>query len=133
MLEWFIIILPESYWAEGISRELVERSFRYSLCFGVYDCSGPDEVQFGFARVISDYSKFAYLADLFILSSYRGQGLGKWLVSCILSHTELHGLHKWMLNTKDAHALYERFEFRLNAEPNTYMVYRPRQEATLTE
>ena len=114
----------ESYWAEGIARELVERSLRYSLCFGVYDCSGTDETQIGFARVISDYSSFAYLADVFVLSRYRGQGLGKWLISCILAHTELQGLRKWTLNTKDAHALYEHFGFRQNPEPDTYMVNR---------
>lgn len=117
----------ESYWANGIAREIVERSMRYSLCFGVYDCSTSAERQIGFARVISDYTSFAYLSDVFILAGDRGQGLGKWLISCILAHPELQGLRKWMLNTKDAHELYERFGFRLNAEPDTYLVYRPQR------
>lgn len=124
----------ESYWASGITRQIVERSLSYSLCFGFYDCSGTDDVQIGFARVISDYSSFAYLADVFILSGYRGRGLGKWLISCILAHTELQGLRKWTLNTKDAHDLYEHFGFRQNPEPDTYMVNRPqRQVLTLAE
>jgi GNAT superfamily N-acetyltransferase len=124
----------ESYWAPGIARQSVKRALRYSLCFGVYDCSGTDEIQIGFARVITDFSSFAYLADVFILSRHRCQGLGKWLISCILAHTELQGLRKWMLNTKDAHGLYERFGFLQNPEPDTYMAYRPQhQVVTLTE
>lgn len=121
----------ESYWAPGIARQSVKRALRYSLCFGVYDCSGTDDIQIGFARVITDYSSFAYLADVFILSRHRRQGLGKWLISCILAHTELQGLRKWMLNTKDAHDLYERFGFLQNPEPDTYMVYRPQRQVPI--
>jgi len=69
---------------------------------------------------------------VYILSGYRGQGLGKWLISCILAHTELQGLRKWTLNTKDAHGLYKRFGFLQNPEPDTYMVNRSqRQVVTL--
>jgi len=113
----------ESYWARGIASETVDRSLKNSICFGVYDCSQNNDMQIGFARVISDCSSFAYLADLFILPRYRGQGLGKWLISCILAHNDLQGLRKWALNTRDAHGLYERFGFLLNPEPDTYMVY----------
>ena len=116
----------ESYWARGIERRKVDRAIRYSLCFGVYDCSETAEAQIGFARVVTDFSRFAYLADLFILAHYRGQGLGKWLISCILAHNELQDMIKWMLNTKDAHELYERFGFQLNHELKTYMVFQVR-------
>jgi len=116
----------ESYWAPGIVKETVSRFIKYSLCYGVYDRSEANETQIGFARVITDFTTFAYLADVFILSSHRGQGLGKWLVSCILDHAELQNLRKWTLNTKDAHELYQRFGFRINSDPETYMTYRPR-------
>ena len=79
--------------------------------------------------MITDFACFAYLADVFILLPFRGQGLGKWLISCILSHPELQNLRKWMLNTKDAHTLYEGFGFQLYAEHDTYMSYRPKLEA----
>lgn len=118
----------ESYWAQGIERREVERAIRYSLCFGVYNCSETAEVQVGFARVVTDFSRFGYLSDVFILSHCRGLGLGKWLISCVLAHNELQGLSKWMLNTKDAHDLYERFGFQLNLELETYMVYRARRK-----
>jgi len=117
----------ESYWAKGIAKHTVERFIRHSLCFGVYDCARQDEEQIGFARVVTDYSRFAYLADLFILANYRAQGLGKWLVSCILAHEELQGLRKWMLHTKDAHGLYERFGFQLNPDPDIFLAYQPQQ------
>lgn len=118
-------LADESYWVPGITKPAVERLLKFALCYGVYDCSDGDEVQIGFARVITDYASFAYLADLFILSNYRGRGLGKWLISCILAHPELQSLRKWMLNTKDAQGLYQQFGFTLHAERDTYMVYRP--------
>jgi len=128
----------ESYWASDITREMVERFLKYSLCYGVYSratvaqgvllgqqhhAMGSD-IQIGFARVISDFTTFAYLADVFILASYRGQGLGKWLLSCILAHDELKELRKWTLNTKDAHGLYKRFGFQVTPDPQTHMTWR---------
>ena len=98
----------ESYWAKGRSHEVVERSIKNSLCFGVYKSSS----QIGFARVVTGFSVFAYILDLYILSDFRGQGLGKWLMSCILIQPELQGDLKWSLCTSDAHGLYEKFNFK---------------------
>jgi N-acetylglutamate synthase-like GNAT family acetyltransferase len=95
----------ESYWAMNIPREVVERSITHSLCFGVY----RDHRQIGFARLITDQATFAYLADVFILEDFRGQGLSKWLIHSIHAHPELQGLRRWVLGTKDAHGLYEQF------------------------
>lgn len=97
----------QSYWAEGVPREVVARSIANSLCFGVYD--GAKQV--GFARVISDYATFAYLADVFIVESYRGRGLSKALMDFALSHPHLQGLQRWLLGTVDAHGLYRKFGF----------------------
>jgi GNAT superfamily N-acetyltransferase len=109
--------LRESYWATGVPREVVERSVRGSLCFGVYQ----DGAQIGFARCVTDRATYAYLADVFILASHRGQGLSKWLMECILSHPDLQGLRRWALVTKDAHGLYARFGFGPAARPERYM------------
>jgi len=109
--------LTESYWAEGIPLEVVERSIRNSLCFGLYE----GKSQIGFARVISDFATYAYLADVYVLENYRGQGLAKWLMECIQQHPELVGLRRWSLVTRDAHALYEQFGFTPLAKPEGYM------------
>ena len=95
----------ESYWAQGISRDVAERSLMDSICFGLYDGNR----QIGFARVISDTATFAYLADVFILTQYRGKGLSKWLMKTIHEHPELQNLRRWWLGTKYAHGLYEQF------------------------
>jgi GNAT superfamily N-acetyltransferase len=118
-------LTEESYWARGIAKETVERSLRHSLCFSLFTSVHEEEAQIGFARAITDRTTFAYLADVFVISSFRGRGLGKWLISCILAHPDMQGLRKWMLNTKDAHGLYEPFGFRLHTEGETIMVYRP--------
>ncbi|HVG28475.1 MAG TPA: GNAT family N-acetyltransferase [Pyrinomonadaceae bacterium] len=98
----------ESYWAQGRSRERVERSVANSLPFGLY----RDGAQVGFARVVTDYATFAWLADVFVLDSERGRGLGLWLVETITSHPELQGVRRWLLATRDAQELYRRFGFR---------------------
>jgi N-acetylglutamate synthase-like GNAT family acetyltransferase len=100
--------LTNCYWAKGIAREVVKRSIEHALCFGVYEASGA---QVGFARVVSDFATFAYLGDVFVLESYRGRGLSKWLMECIVAHPSLQGLRRWILLTRDAHGLYSQFGF----------------------
>ena len=107
----------ESYWAAGIPRELVDRSIDHSLCFGVFD----GDAQVGFARVITDHATFAYLADVFILASHRGRGLGKQLMAAIHAHPSLQGLRRWQLVTRDAHSLYEQFGWTKLENPARYM------------
>jgi GNAT superfamily N-acetyltransferase len=120
----------ESYWSPGIARRRVARMIDHALCYGVYAPAAEDEAQVGFARVISDFTSFAYLADVFILRPYRGRGLGHWLIECILAHPELGGLRKWTLDTQDAHWLYEQFGFAVNPKPETHMVFRPERPSS---
>ncbi len=110
-----------SYWARGIARELVERSLRHSLCFGAYSEDNGEQVQIGFARAITDFTRFAYLADVFIDSDYQGRGLGKWLIATVLNHPELQTIRCWMLHTEDAHGLYRRFGFDTGQDLERYM------------
>ena len=109
--------LTSSYWAKNIPRDILEKSVRNSLCFGIYDGS----LQVGFARVISDYATYAYICDVFILDDYRGKGLSKWLMQCIMQHPELQGLRRWSLVTRDAHELYRKFGFTQLQKPERYM------------
>jgi GNAT superfamily N-acetyltransferase len=109
--------LTDCYWAKGIPLEVVRRSVENSLCFGVY----RGKEQLGFARVISDYATFAYLADVFILESHRGRGLSKLLMESIMHHPELQGLRRWSLATSDAHGLYEQFGFKPLRKPTMWM------------
>jgi GNAT superfamily N-acetyltransferase len=99
--------LTRSYWAEGISKEIVRRSIEGALCFGVFE----NDKQVGFARMITDRATFAYLADVFIIEEYRGLGLSKWLMEVIMSHPDLQGLRRMILATRDAHELYKKFGF----------------------
>lgn len=110
--------LTNSYWAKGIPRERVALSIEHSLCFGVYDGSGA---QVGFARVITDFATFAYIADVFVLESHRGLGLGKGLMAGITQHPALQGFRRWSLSTRDAHTLYAQFGFTPLKFPDRYM------------
>ena len=96
-----------SYWAAGISRARLETAIANSLPFGVY----RKRRQVGFARAISDYVTFAYLADVYIEEAHRGRGLSKLLMEAVVGHPQLQSLRRWMLGTRDAHGLYAQFGF----------------------
>ena len=119
--------LATSYWAAGVPREVFLRSSENSLCFGVFE----NAKQVGFARAITDYATYAYLADVFILESHRGKGLSKFLMECIVAHPQLQGLRRWTLATRDAHGLYAKFGFTPLQTPDRFMelhdpaVYKP--------
>ena len=116
-LEVIVEYLARAYWSNQRSRAVIEKSLRHSLCFGVYE----NQTQIGFARAVSDHATFAYLADVFILESHQGYGLGKWLVQTILAHPDLLGLRRWMLATRDAHGLYAQYGFAALENPDRYM------------
>lgn len=98
----------EAYWAPGVPRDVVERAIQGSIPFGVY----RGDEQIGFARVVSDRSTFAWIADVFIVTTARGNGLGVWLMECIVAHPDLQGLRRWMLATRDAHGLCKKTGFK---------------------
>lgn len=109
--------LSSTYWAEGIPREIVERSIEHSFVFGIY----TGQKQVGIARVVSDFATFAYIGDVYIDEQYRGHGLGKWLIETIVTYPELQDLRNWHLATRDAHGLYERFGFKTLDDPRRIM------------
>jgi GNAT superfamily N-acetyltransferase len=100
--------LRTAYWSPGIARERVERAIENSLTFGLF---APDGAQAGFARLVTDTTSFAWLADVFVLEEHRGRGLGVWLVQTAVTHPSVAEL-RIVLGTRDAHGLYERFGFR---------------------
>ena len=109
--------LTQSYWAEGIPKDILMKAIASSLCFGLFD----GDRQIGFARVVTDRATFAYLGDVYVLEEYRGRGLGKWLIEELLTHPDLQGLRRFVLLTRDAHGLYEQFGFRPLLNAGLYM------------
>ena len=109
--------LSRSFWAEGISKTIVAKSIKHSLCFGLFH----DRAQVGFARVITDRATFAYLCDVYVLEAYRAKGLAKWLIKTVMAHPDLQGLRRFQLVTRDAHGLYKRFGFQAPQNPVRHM------------
>jgi GNAT superfamily N-acetyltransferase len=110
--------LSQSYWGQGRSRAVVERSIANSICFGAY--TGGRQVAFG--RVVTDRAIFGYLADVFVLPGFRGRGIAKALVRAVLEHPDLAGLKMIFLRTRDAHGLYAQFGFTAVARPEEMMI-----------
>ncbi len=113
----FNFLVEQSYWAKGMPRVKLEKAIQESVCFGVY----YKQQQIGFARVVTDKSTFAYLADVFIITDYRKQGLSKWLMQTILAFADFKDLKRWLLATEDAHELYAKFGFEKLNYPERFM------------
>ena len=110
-------LAEESYWAQTRTLEQTKTAIENSLCFGVY----IDDRQIGFARVVSDFATFAYVGDVFVLSEFRGRGISKRLMEAMIAHPDLQGLRRWILATRDAHGLYDQFEFSSLKFPERWM------------
>ena len=116
-MDAIVDMLKRAYWASGRPRERTERAFQNSLVFGVYD----GDKQIGMARIVTDYSIFAYLCDVFIHEDYRARGLGKWLMQTIMNHPDLTDMRRWLLVTSDAHGLYRQYGFNTIDDPEKWM------------
>lgn len=116
-IEFIHSFLTNSYWAKGRSKAEVITTINNSLNFGVY----LDNKQIGFARVVTDYTVFCYLMDVFIIPKQRGNGYAKILLEFIFSYPELEKCQGWLLKTLDAHGLYKNFEFKKLKHPELLM------------
>ena len=106
-----------TYWAKGIPIAVVQRSIDNSLCFGGF----LGKAQVAFARVVSDYTTFANLVDVFVLPEHRGKGYGKDLMDVVFAHPQLQGLRRFTLATGDAHGLYAQYGFTAPLYPQSLM------------
>ncbi|SEL60723.1 Acetyltransferase (GNAT) family protein [Aquimarina amphilecti] len=109
--------LTNAYWAKGRTKQEVITSIENCLNFGVY----INDEQIGFARVLTDYTVFGYLMDVFIIEKHRGKGYSKILIKTIMEYPDLQKVHRWMLATADAHGLYKQFGFDSLPNPNLVM------------
>lgn len=110
----------ESYWAQNRPIKRIQKTIQNSLCFGVYDIS---QNQVGFARVVTDFATFGYIADVFIISEHRRQGLSKWLMKTIIECPLLEEVHIFTLFTNDAQGLYEQVGFSRLEDPDRFDKY----------
>lgn len=110
-------MMTRAYWSLGIDKDTVQRTMRYSLCFGLFD----GERQIGYLRYATDRTRFAYLMDVFVLEDYRGRGLGTWLVASSLEHPDIARCRRLLLTTKDAQEFYRQLGFSELSHPERWM------------
>jgi RimJ/RimL family protein N-acetyltransferase/N-acetylglutamate synthase-like GNAT family acetyltransferase len=111
----------EAYWCLGIPSSVVAKSIENSICFGLYHQDEKIIHQIGYARLVTDRSTFAWLCDVYIEQPYRGRGLSKWLMECIMSSRYVRGLRRICLATRDAHGLYQNYGFKVTDTPANWM------------
>lgn len=114
--------LTRAYWSDGVPLSIVARAIAGSIPFSLFHGT----TQIGFARVITDRATYGYLADVYVLEAYRGQGLGRWLIDCLMQHPDLQALRRFSLVTRDAHDLYRKAGFSPLTAPERHMeIVRP--------
>lgn len=110
-------LVEDSYWARERTLEQTRTAIENSICFGVYH----NGRQIGFARVVSDLATFAYVGDVYVIEEFRGRGISKRLMEAVIAHPDLQGLRRWVLATRDAHSLYEKYGFHELTFPERWM------------
>ncbi|MET4028492.1 GNAT family N-acetyltransferase [Marinobacter sp. KM021] len=103
-------LLAATYWGGRRPREIVDRMVSGSICFSLYHGS----TQIGFGRAVTDSATFTWVADIVVEPKFRGSGLGKWIMECLLVHPAIKGT-QMVLQTRDAQGLYEQFGFTGNS------------------
>lgn len=106
--ESILRMLRATYWASEVPPPDLWESILNSRAYGMYS---PDGEQAGFARIVTDATRFAWLSDVYILPVHRGRGLGKWLIETVISDPALAKVRRMLLSTNDAHALYKEHGF----------------------
>lgn len=109
--------LQQQYWSTDLTKAQIRKSIDNSCAYGLYH----NNIQIGFAKVLTDYVRFAYLSDVFIIDEYKGKGLSLFMLKGILEDPKLKGVKKWMLATRDAHGLYKKFGFTELKNPQSFM------------
>lgn len=109
----------DAFWALGRTRETVETAARNSVNLGVFTADGT---QVAYARVVTDYSTFAWLCDVYVDRDHRGRGLGTGLAETVVAKFRPMGLKRMLLSTLDAHGVYARVGFVPLSDPEKLMV-----------
>jgi len=105
-----LLCVPSKY-STGLPPERFPLVIENSICFSVF----YEGKQVGFSRVITDFSEFASLWDVFIDEEHRSKGVGQALMKYIFEHPRLKGIFRWFLMTEDAHGLYQKYGFKTEA------------------
>lgn len=112
-------LLKDTFWCKGIKRdEVIKGAQNSALLVGTF---AEDNKQIGFARVISDKTRFAYIMDVIVDENYRKRGIGQLMMNHILNHDDLKTVYQWLLVTKDAHGVYKKVGFNPVNRPNDWM------------
>lgn len=119
-------LIANTPWARGMPRTTLVKALANGINFPIYKVTpnpprGELLTTIGVARVVTDRATYAYLTDVIIEESARGEGLARWLMEVILSHPDLQGLRRFALLTRDAHGLYAKFGFKNLEDPKRYM------------
>jgi GNAT superfamily N-acetyltransferase len=116
-------MLETAYWCPGITLDEVERAARNSsLLLGAFH----EGIQIGYLRVVSDKATFGWISDVFVEEGHRGKRLAQTMTQRALNHPEHQGFRRWVLKTRDAHAVYAVCGFRSLSDPDDWMIYVPK-------
>lgn len=116
-INFILEFISNSYWGKGRTLKEMQTCIDNSLNFGLF----INKKQVGYGRVVTDYSQFAYIMDIFIDINFRGNGYSKILIKNILEFKSVRKVKVWRLATADTHNLYKQFGFNRIKHPEKFM------------
>lgn len=120
-------MLKDAFWCRGTKKkEVIKGAENSALVVGAFT---ENNKQIGYARVISDKTRFAYILDVIVDENFRKQGIGQSMVKYILNHSELRDVYQWLLITNDGHGVYQKVGFTALAQPHEWMEIRNKRPA----
>ena len=111
-------MLSKAHWCLGIQTdEVIKGASKSAVVVGAF----LDNEQIGYARAVSDETRFAYIMDVYVDERHRKKGIGQMMVRQILEHASLKSVYQWLLRTKDAHGVYQKCGFQPLSDPTRWM------------
>ncbi len=110
-------MLSRAQWSIGIKKdEVIKQAENSGLVIGAF----YDGQQVGFARAITDKTRFSYVSDVYVDENFRKMGIAKKMMEYMLGHESLKDVYQWVL-TSDADELYEKLGFVPLSKKLTWM------------
>ena len=109
--EQLLDLFSKEWWTKGRTRQDVNAVLSgCSFYIGIADRVTDQLV--GFARVLTDYYKYAYIYDVIVDEGHRGRGVGRLILENIIKHPRLCDIKNLELTCADKHIpFYEQFGF----------------------
>jgi len=116
-------LLHKTWWGKDRTMQDVATTLKKCLSFGLIENISGKLI--GYARVLTDEIKYAFIFDVMVDEPYRKKGLGDVIMKAIIAHPKLQCIKNFELTcAPDLIKFYERFGFSEDYDNVTAMRFK---------